>query len=138
MGIVKKLFGKKGKTDAELEAELRAEVLKKATDHLTAENEIADAKNSTGEKSFSAYADIDQVKKQNIRTVLLEIADRGEAGVLSNSISDKVGVNKQDTAAALYFLTNNHYVEAVNSQSGMKYYLTAAGKKHCLSKEFNS
>lgn len=138
MGIVNKLFGKKGKTAAEVEAELKAEVLKKANEHLKAESEVAGVDKSVVEKRFSAYADIDQVKKKNIRTVLLEIVNRGEAGVLSNSISDKVGVNKQDTAAALFFLTNNHYVEAVNGNSGMKYYLTEAGKKHCLSKEFNS
>ena len=136
MSIIKKIFGKKDKQATE--SEFRANVLKKATEHMNASGELAGAEESTGKKSVSAYADIDQVKKQNIRAVLLEIANRGEAGVLLNSISDKVAVNKQATSAALFFLTNEKYIEEVNSPSGMKYYLTEAGRKHCLSKEFNS
>lgn len=138
MGIIKKIFGKKEQT----ESEFKADVLKKATEHMNANSESAasadDVKTRVVEKSFTGYEDIDQVKKKNIRIVLLEIADRGEAGVLATSISDKAGMNKHDAATALSFLTSKNYIEAVNSTSGMKYYLTGAGRKHCLSKEFNS
>lgn len=137
MGILNKVFGNK-KASLNAEAELKAKVLLKATEHLAAESEFADVTESVVKKSLSDYEDVDQIKKQNIRTVLLEIVDRGEAGVLSTSISDKVGMNKHDAATALSFLTNKNYIEAVNSPSGMKYYLTGAGRKHCLSKEFNS
>lgn len=136
MGILDKVFGKKEPV-VDPDAELKAKVLRKATEHLNAESEIVNATESIVAKSVSAYESVDQVKKNNIRTVLLEIVERGEAGVLSTSISDKVGMNKQDASTALSFLTQNNYVEAVNSPIGMKYYLTEAGKKHALSKEFN-
>ena len=136
MGIIKKFFGKKD--NVESESELKAKVLKKATEKFNAASEIADAEKNIVGKSVSAYESVDQIKKNNIRTVLLEIVERGEAGVLSTSISDKIEMNKQDASTALSFLTKNNYVEAVNSPIGMKYYLTDAGKKHCLSKEFNS
>lgn len=134
MGLIKNLFAKKEKSDAEL----KVEVLKKATEHWNANSEQDEAKESESQIPKPVYEDISQVKKKNIRTVLLDIAGRGEAGVLSTSISDKAGLSQQETAAALTHLTNKTYVEAVNSHSGMKYYLSAAGKKYCLSKEFNS
>ena len=137
MGIIKNLFGKKDNAESESESDLRANVLKKATEHMNAESAVAGAEKNVVGKSASAYESVDQVKKNNIRTVLLEIVERGEAGVLSTSISDKLGMNKQDASTALSFLTKNNYVQVVNSPIGMKYYLTDAGKKHCLSKEFN-
>ena len=136
MGIIKKLFGKKDIVESE--SELKAKVLKKATENFNAASELAGAEKNIVGKSVSAYESVDQIKKNNIRTVLLEIAERGEAGVLSTSISDKIKMNKHDASTALSFLTKNNYVDAVNSPIGMKYYLTDAGKKHCLSKEFNS
>ncbi len=70
--------------------------------------------------------------------MLLEIAQRGEAGVLEISISDKVGVSQLDTSTALAYLNKNNYVEAISSPAGMKYFLTDSGRKFCISKEFNS
>lgn len=133
MGIIKKLFGNKEKT----EDELRAEVLRKATEHMNA-SESADSQGSNVNNEMPAYESNDKVKKQNIRAVLLEIAERGDTGALPISISDKTGINQQDTATALAFLTKEQYVEAVNSATGFKYYLTGAGRKFCISKEFNS
>lgn len=134
MGIIKKLFGNKEKT----EAELKAAVLKKATEHLNATSESAGSQDSIVKNDMPAYESNDKVKKKNIRAILLEIAERGEIGALPISVSDKTGINQQDTATALAFLTKEHYVEAVNSATGFKYYLTAAGRKYCISKEFNS
>lgn len=120
--------------------ELKAEVFKKATEHLNAESELSEQQqeDKVEERTFTVHKDIDQAKKQNIRTVLLEIAERGETGVLPVSISDKAGINQQETATALDYLTSQNYAEAINSPSGMKYYLTEAGRKFCISKEFNS
>ena len=140
MGFIKKLFGK-SETKSSAEDELKAAVLKKATEHWNANSESvsSDAKEeSTAKKSFPAYENIDEIKKQKIRAVLLEIAEGGETGVLPISVSDKTGINHQDTATALAFLTKENYAEAVNSATGFKYYLTAAGRKYCISKEFNS
>ena len=50
----------------------------------------------------------------------------------------KLGIKKLDASAALSYLTKNNYAEAVNSPIGVKFYLTDAGRKYCLSKDFNS
>ena len=135
MGIIKKLFGnKKEKSDDEL----KAEVLKKATAHLNAETKLTDSEDSDIKKEMPVYESNDKIKKKNIRAVLLEIAGRGEAGILAISISDKAEVSQTDTSTALAFLSKNDYVESLNSAAGMKYFLTATGRKFCISKEFNS
>ena len=134
MGILKKLFGKKEKTHSELQAE----VLKKATDNWNASIELEDTQNSVTKKPNPIQGDIDQVKKKNIRAVLLEIANCGGVGVLPRSISDKTGISTLDTSTALIFLTENNYAELVNSPRGTKYYLTQTGRKFCISKKFNS
>ena len=135
MAIFKKLFSKKQEpTDSELKVAL----FKKATAHMNAESEASTVEESVVNKNMPAYETTDKNKKKNIRLVLLEIAERGEAGVLAMSISDKVGICKLDTSNALSFLTKNHFVDAVNSPIGVKFYLTSKGKKYCLSKEFNT
>ena len=135
MAIFKKLFGKKKEENTD---DLKAAVLKKATAHINAASESNESLDSVVKKEMPAYESNDKVKEKNIRTVLLEVAERGDTGALPISISDKTGINQQDTATALAFLTKEHYVEAVNSATGFKYYLTDAGRKFCISKEFNS
>ena len=138
MAIFKKLFGKKKEENTD---DLKAAVLKKATAHINAaseSNESNESLDSVVKKEMPAYESNDKVKEKNIRTVLLEVAERGDTGALPISVSDKTGINQQDTATALAFLTKEHYVEAVNSATGFKYYLTDAGRKFCISKEFNS
>jgi N-acyl-D-aspartate/D-glutamate deacylase len=137
MAIFKKLFGKDKKT-APTDTDLKAAVLKKATENMDAISAASASQDKVANKNMPAYETNDKNKKNNIRLVLLEIAERGEAGVLAMSISDKIGVGKLDTSNALSFLTKNNFAEAVNSPVGVKFYLTAAGKKYCLSKEFNS
>lgn len=137
MGIIKKIFGKKEQT----ESEFKANVLKKATEHMSANSESVahneKATTSVTNKNSPAYEINDKVKKKNIRAVLLEIAERGEVGVMAASISDKAGISKVDTSTALRYLTDKKFAEVVNSPSGVKFYLTEVGRKYCLSKEFN-
>ena len=135
MGIIKNLFGKKKKETSD---DLKAAVLKKATEHMNAASESEGSSDSLVKKDMPAYQSNDKVKNKNIRAVLLEIAEGGDTGVLPISVSDKTGINQQDTATALAFLTKEHYAEEVNSATGFKYYLTDAGRKFCISKEFNS
>lgn len=136
MGIIKKVFGKKEQKPTD--SELKAAVFQKATDNMKAMNEASVNQDDIVKKNMPAYEINDQGKKKNIRLVLLEIAERGEAGVLATSISDKVGISKLETSTALSFLTNNNLVEAVNSPIGVKFYITDMGKKYCISEEFNS
>lgn len=138
MGIIKKIFGSKKKSNAEL----TAEVLRKATEHMNS-NDVEDKAQTIGQSTTSpkknpTYENIDITKKKNIRTILLEIANIGDVGMLAISVSDKTGINQQDASTALASLEKEKYVEAVSSAAGKKYYLTATGRKYCISKEFNS
>ena len=116
--------------------EMKADVLKKATEHWNANSQLSDFTASGVTKTNAVKKNIDPVKKQNIRAVLLELAARGDAGVLPTSISDATGINTLDVSAALAYLTDKEYAEAVNSTIGIKYYLTQLGRKYCISKKF--
>ena len=127
MGIIKKLFGKNKEHTTD---DLKAAVLKKATENWDTKSEQVGVEGSFVNEGFVSPSDIQQIKKDNALIVLQEVAEKGEAGVLSNSISDKIGIDKIDASTALTYLTNKNYVEAVNSPSGMKYYITELGKKY--------
>ena len=140
MGIIKKLFGNNNKKSDD---ELKAEVLKKATENWNASSDHEksfqdNVKKDAVEQKYVRPEEISQNKKKNIRTVLLAIAEGGATGILPVSISDKADISKQDTTTALAYLTDNNYAEEINSPSGMKYYITDAGRKYCISKEFNA
>ena len=134
MGIIKKMFGKK---DKKSDDDLKAAVFKKATDNMDAISEATASQDSDVKEAKQVYEDIGQDKKKIIRTVLLEIVERGEVGVLATSVSDKLGIRKLDASDALTYLIKNKYVDSVNSPIGVKFYLTEVGRKYCLSKEFN-
>ena len=134
MGIIKNMFGKK---DKKSDDDLKAAVFKKATDNMDAISEATASQDSDVKEAKQVYEDIGQDKKKIIRTVLLEIVERGEVGVLATSVSDKLGIRKLDASDALTYLIKNKYVDSVNSPIGVKFYLTEVGRKYCLSKEFN-
>jgi hypothetical protein len=123
VGIIKNVFGKK---EEKTDDDLKAAVLKKATENWNAKSESSFI--DEGVVVISDPADIEENKKQNIQTVLLELAERGETGVLATSISDKTGLTNVDTTTALSYLIENKYAEAINSPTGVKYYLTEAGR----------
>lgn len=133
MGIFKNLFGEKKKTLAEL----KEDVLRKATDNWNANSDLPDRQVKVTKKSIPVDDDINQEKNKNIRTILLVLAKRGEIGILPRSISDQTGVKMHDTSNILTYLTKKNYAELVNSPNGIKFYITEVGKKYCLSKEFN-
>lgn len=126
MTILSKIFGKKNKKTDE---ELKAEVLKKASENWNENSESSFIDEKDVVVNINP-ADLEEDKKQNIQTVLLELVERGEAGALAASIADKTGIAKLDTSAALSFLTENKYAEAVNSPNGVKFYLTEAGSEY--------
>ncbi|MDH5600348.1 MAG: hypothetical protein OEY78_03485 [Gammaproteobacteria bacterium] len=138
MGIIKNVFGKKEQKPKPTDSELKAAVFKKATENMQAMDEVSASSDNVFNQDMPVYEINEQDKKKNIRLVLLEIVERGDAGVLATSISDKINISKIETSNALSFLTNNSLVEAINSPIGVKFYLTDAGKKHCISEEFNS
>jgi len=130
-GILKKKFSR-----VKSAAEMKVDVLKKATDHWNANSEVTGFSESTVKKRKSAKKNIDPVKKKNIQTVLKMLAESGETGILSKSISDKTDINAIETSNALTYLKEKEYAEAINSSNGEKYYLTELGRRYCINKQY--
>lgn len=117
-------------------AEIKMDVLKKATDHWNANSEHAEFSESHSKKRKAPKKKIDPVKKQSIRTVLKVLAEAGEAGILPRSISDKSGINSIEMMNAMNYLMEKKYAEEINSTSGTKHYLTELGRKYCINKKY--
>jgi len=132
-GLLKKIFRRAKST-----AEMKIDVLKKATDHWNENSEFSSFTESKIEKRKAVKTPIDKLKKQNIQTVLKVLAESGETGVLPKSISDKTDINTIETTNALTYLIEKKYAEVINSTNGTKYYLTDLGRRYCLNKRYIS
>jgi len=117
-------------------AEMKVDILKKATDNWNENSELSGVSGNNVQKKPHVKKSIDQVKKHNIKSVFKVLAEHGEAGVLPRSISDITGVNSIDTKSALTYLIDKKYVEEINSTNGVKYYLTGLGHKYCINKKY--
>ena len=132
-GSLKRIFKRK-----KTEAELKEEILKKATDHWEENSEFSGFSNNSHVKRKKVKKNIDPVKKENINVVLKILAKAGEAGILPRSISDELQLSSVAIDAALSYLIEKDYVEATNSSMGKKYYLTSLGRKYCINKKYIS
>lgn len=130
-GILQKKFRR-----AKSAAEMKVDILKKASDHWNENSELSGFSEDKVQKRKPVKKSIDQVKKHNIQSVLQVLADAGETGVLPKSISDKTNINTIETKNALTYLIEKKYAEEVNSTNGMKYYLTGLGRKYCINKKY--
>lgn len=130
-GVFLKKF-KRAKSDAEM----KVDILKKATDNWNENSELSGFSESKVKKRKSVKKSIDPVKKHNIKNVLKVLAESGEAGVLPRSISDKTSIDTIETKSALTYLIEKDYVEEINSTNGTKYYLTGLGRKYCINKKY--
>lgn len=130
-GILKKKFNRAKST-----AEMKMDVLKKATENWNANSEHVEYSKSGVKKRKHIKKDIDPLKKQHIRTVLKVLAESGEAGILPKSISDKTQINGSETTNALNYIIEKKYAEEINGTTGKKYYLTNLGRKYCINKKY--
>ena len=129
-GLLKKIFRR-----TKSAAEMKIEILKKATNHWNENSELSAFTDSSVKQKKTLKKNIDPVRKQNIRTVLKMLATSGETGILSKSISDKTDIRLLDTENALMYLTDKKYAELINSTNGKKYYLTDLGRRYCINKK---
>lgn len=129
------ILGKKIQ-QAKSAAEMKVDILKKATDHWNKNSGQAESSESKAKKRKVVKKNPDSVKKHNIQIVLKLLADGGEKGVLPKSISDKTNINIIETTNALTYLIEKKYAEVINSTSGTKYYLTELGRKYCINKKY--
>ena len=129
-GLLNKTFRRARST-----AELKIDVLKKATDHWNDNSELTRNYEGKVKKRKPEKKTMDLNKKQNIQVVLKALADAGETGVLPKSISDKMSIDSLETSNALTYLVEKEYAEIINASSGSKYYLTDLGRQYCLNKK---
>ncbi len=130
-GVLQKKFRR-----AKSVAEMKVDILKKATDNWNENSELSGFSGSKVQKKKHVKKSIDQVKKHNIKSVLKVLAEHGEIGVLPRSISDVTGITIIDTKNALSYLIEKKYAEEINSTNGVKYYLTSLGRKYCVNKKY--
>lgn len=130
-GLLNKTFHRARST-----AEMKIDVLKKATDHWNSNDAFSDFTESKVEMKIVVKTPDDKLKKQNIKVVLKELVEGGETGVLAKSISDKMKIKIIETTNALSYLTEKKYAEVINSTKGSKYYLTDLGRRYCVNKKY--
>ena len=113
-------------------AEERANILKKASDNwkTSSEHELKTTSN-TKREHLAAEADQPYVK-----IVLKILALNGDAGMLLQSIADKLEVSNNDIKSSLAYLEKNQFVEIVAAGNGTKYYLSTRGKNYCIKRGY--
>lgn len=121
---------------AKSKAEMKIDVLKKATDHWNENNDSFESAENESKKIKSVKTPADKLKKQNIKLVLTVLAEAGEVGVLPKSIADKTEIDINETNHALKYLVEKKYAEVINSTNATKYYLTDFGRNYCLNKKY--
>lgn len=109
-------------------------VLQKATDNWNAsvEHELR----TTELKKSKRENDISSEVQPYVKIVLKTLALTGDAGMLIQSIADKLEVGSNEIKSSLTYLEKNDFVEVVTAGSGTKYYLSPRGKQYCIKRGY--
>lgn len=109
-------------------------VFQKATNNQNVSGEhnlkTADIKKSKREHDASSS------EQPYIKIVLKTLALTGDAGMLIQSIADKLEIKSNEIKISLTYLKENKFVESVMTGSGEKHYLTSRGKKYCIKRGY--
>ena len=125
-GVIQKIFSKKGQ---EFESE-DISILQKATDGWNTSVE-KDIKTAEIKKSSKKYLQT-EADQPYVKIVLKALAMNGDAGMLLQSISDKLEIGSNEIKSALSYLEKNEFIDAV----GSKYYLVERGKRYCIKRGY--
>lgn len=109
-------------------------VFQKATDNWNASVEH-DLKTADIKKSKREH-DASSAEQPYVKIVLKTLALTGDAGMLIQSIADKLEIKSNEIKSSLTYLKENEFVEAVMTGSGEKYYLASRGKKYCIKRGY--
>ena len=109
-------------------------LFQKATDNWNAsvEHDLKTQKLKKSKREHEAHS----VEQPYVKIVLKTLSLNGDAGMLNQSIADKLEIKSNDIKSSLKYLEENEFVEAVTTGSGVKYYLTARGKKYCIKRGY--
>ena len=128
-GVLQKNIKKAG--DA---VEGTANILKKATEHRNSSSEHDLNPTSTAKKKREHL--VTEAEQPYVKIVLKTLALNGDAGMLIQSIADKLEINSNEIKSSLAYLEKNEFVEVVAAGNGTKYYLSARGKKYCVKRGY--
>ena len=131
--LIKVSFFKNKFSDSE-EFDSEISILQKATDNWNAsvEQELQAAELKKSKRKH----DISSANQPYVKIVLKTLALQGDAGMLIQSIADKLEINSNEIKSSLSYLEKNEFVDAILGGSGTKYYLTGRGKKYCIKRGY--
>lgn len=109
-------------------------LFQKATDNWNAsvEHNLKTEKLKKSKREHEATS----AEQPYVKIVLKTLALNGDAGMLNQSIADKLEIKSNEIKSSLAYLEENDFVEAVTTGSGVKYYLAARGKKYCIKRGY--
>lgn len=115
-------------------AEEKATILKKATENW---NASVDHNLNSEEVKKEKHANLStEAEQPYVKIVLKTLALQGDAGMLIQSIADKLEVSSNEIKSSLIYLEKNEFVEVVTAGSGTKYYLSSRGKQYCIKRGY--
>lgn len=109
-------------------------LFQKATDNWNASVDH-DRKSEKLKKSSQEHS-AKSADQPYIKIVLKTLAVNGDAGMLIQSIADKLEVSSNKIKSSLSYLEENEFVDAVVGSMGAKYYLSDRGKKYCIKRGY--
>lgn len=115
-------------------AEEKANVLKKATNNWNASSEYD--LNTTGTRKKKGEYLAFEAEQPYVKIVLKTLALNGDAGMLIQSIADRLEINNNEIKSSLAYLEKNKFVDIVAAGNGTKYYLSGRGKKYCIKRGY--
>lgn len=111
-------------------AEDRANILRKASENW-----------KVNEEYQSETSQLQRKRQENLKTeseqpyvkiVLKTLALQGDAGMLIQSIADKLEISSLEIKSSLSYLEKNEFVDVVTAGTGTKYYLSERGKRYAI------
>ena len=111
-------------------AEEKANILKKASENWNSSTEH-DLHAAESQKKKREHL-VTEAEQPYVKIVLKTLALHGDAGMLIQSIADKLEVNNNEIKSSLSYLEKNEFVDVVTAGGGTKYYLSARGKRYCI------
>jgi len=111
-------------------AEEKANILKKATENWNAS--VDHELNSTNVKKSKPENQTTEKEQPYVKIVLKALAVNGDAGMLIQSIADKLKLGSNEIKSSLLYLEKNEFVDVVTAGSGTKYYLSPRGKQYSI------
>lgn len=111
-------------------------IFQKATDNWNAS--VEHERESEKLKKSKSKHEASSVAQPYVKIVLKTLSLHGDAGMLIQSIADKLEIKSNEIKSSLVYLEENEFVEAVTTGSGVKYYLSARGKKYCIKRGYIS